>query len=353
MESININIFSLNANGLGDDTKRHAVFSKLKQKGKGVFLLQETHSCTMNASRFEKSWGNKNIIFSHGKSNSKGAAILFSDGFDFKVIKQYTDSEGRFVIIDIKHNNHTFTIANLYAPTRDKESEQISIFKQFINTLQTFNQENVIIGGDFNLYLSQKLDKMDTTSLSNDNPNYRKEIESYLDSENMFDIWRVLNPDKRMFTWHRGDKKSRLDYFFISDHLTNILKDTSILPGIHSDHSLLKLSLSNATNHNIGKGMWKFNSSLLHDTEYVTNVKNILSIAKSKYNYINDKRAVWELIKMDIRSFTVPYTVKKKKEQQALEIQLNKRYEHLHSKVLSNSANDLEEEEFISIKHEI
>ncbi len=45
MDKVDIKLFSLNANGLGDDIKRKAVFTKLKSKGEGIFLLQETHSC--------------------------------------------------------------------------------------------------------------------------------------------------------------------------------------------------------------------------------------------------------------------------------------------------------------------
>ncbi len=44
MESLDINFYSLNANGLGDKTKRIAVFTKLKKLGEGIFLLQENHS---------------------------------------------------------------------------------------------------------------------------------------------------------------------------------------------------------------------------------------------------------------------------------------------------------------------
>ena len=39
-----LNIFSLNARGLGDKKKRQAVFTWLNAKGPGVFLIQESHS---------------------------------------------------------------------------------------------------------------------------------------------------------------------------------------------------------------------------------------------------------------------------------------------------------------------
>ncbi len=87
------------------------------------------------------------------------------------------------------------------------------------------------------------------------------------------DAWRDLNPNSRRYTWHSRGKSSRFDYWFISEHLNN-LANYKILPGLHSDHSILKISLVNNI-LNRGKGFWKFNATLLHDQEYVTNIKKI------------------------------------------------------------------------------
>ena len=48
MTEIDINIYSLNCNGLNDDVKRNVVFEKLKKRGEGIALLQETHCMTEN-----------------------------------------------------------------------------------------------------------------------------------------------------------------------------------------------------------------------------------------------------------------------------------------------------------------
>ncbi len=41
METVDIILFSLNANGPGDDIKRH-VFTKLKNKGDGILYKKQT-----------------------------------------------------------------------------------------------------------------------------------------------------------------------------------------------------------------------------------------------------------------------------------------------------------------------
>ena len=79
----------------------------------------------------------------------------------------------------------------------------------------------------------------------------------------------MINPDKKFFTWHQGNKRSRLDYIFISEHLLNYVEDSGILPAIQSDHSRITLSLKTGNEATKGRGFWKFNSSLLHDQNYV------------------------------------------------------------------------------------
>ena len=57
MTEIDINIYSLKCNGLSDDVKRNAVFKKLKKRGEGIFLLQETHCTDDNEQKWRSEWG--------------------------------------------------------------------------------------------------------------------------------------------------------------------------------------------------------------------------------------------------------------------------------------------------------
>jgi exonuclease III len=314
MDEIDINVFSLNCNGLASDVKKRiSVINRLKKKGKGVFMLQETHSTDATKSKFLSLWNSKNAFFSHGSSNTKGVAILISKDYHVNLLNEYKDTDGRYVIIDVELNNTKYTIGNLYAPTRNFEKEQIETFKAFTADISKCEQENVILGGDFNLYLNPRLDKLDSMPDSSDNPDYRQEIISYLEVNNMIDIWRTLNPDKRLYTWFRGNKRSRLDYIFTSEHLLNYADKIDILPGFFSDHSLLLTSINTGNMDERGRGFWKFNTSLLHDDVYVKEIKNIVKNSRDKYQHLEDKGLVWEIIKSDIRSFTIPYTVQKKK----------------------------------------
>ncbi len=85
------------------------------------------------------------------------------------------------------------------------------------------------------------------------------------------------------------------------------------MPGIHSDHRLLKFSIINYTKHKTGNRFWKFNTSLLYNHEYITNIKNIIKSTANTHDHIEDKSRIWEIIKFEIRNYTIIYLSQKKR----------------------------------------
>ena len=58
--------------------------------------------------------------------------------------------------------------------------------------------------------------------------------------------------------------------------------------------------------HTKGNGFWKFNSSLIKDHMYVSQIKHLARSFLS--NDIPNINAQWQLLKYEIRKFTVDYT---------------------------------------------
>ncbi len=100
------------------------------------------------------------------------------------------------------------------------------------------------MGRDFNFYMDPDLDKQINMTSKDNNPVFRKEINALLDSINLVDARRVQNPNIKRYTWHSRGKLSRLDYFFISEHLLNEINKCLISTGLHSDHSIVNLELN-------------------------------------------------------------------------------------------------------------
>ena len=67
---------TINVRGLGGEAKRREVFHYLHKKGFSIFL-QDTHSEKKSEKLWSREFGSR-IFFSHGDSQSRGVAILFS-----------------------------------------------------------------------------------------------------------------------------------------------------------------------------------------------------------------------------------------------------------------------------------
>ena len=92
---------------------------------------------------------------------------------------------------------------------------------------------------------------------------------------------------------------------------------TDIIPSIWSDHSCILLQINHFENSEKGSGYWKMNNSLLKDNEYVAQMNSKLIEWKEELGtlQVKDKRVQWELIKYNIRKFTMSYSSVKKTRQ--------------------------------------
>ena len=112
-----------------------------------------------------------------------------------------------------------------------------------------------------------------------------------------------------MFTWGRINSlsQSRIDNFLVSDNFINGFIRCEIKPGIKLDHSIINLTFKRDAGVR-GLGFWKFNSMLIRNNDYVNKLKNKLDRWKEKYDYFNDKRMKWEILKYKIKKFTINYS---------------------------------------------
>ena len=79
-----LRIFSYNCRGLKNKKKRFDIFNLFKEKKADILCLQETHFVENMEKCIYSEWDG-NCLFSHGRSNSKGVAILFNIRLDIKI----------------------------------------------------------------------------------------------------------------------------------------------------------------------------------------------------------------------------------------------------------------------------
>ncbi len=175
----NVNLVSFNCNGLGIVKKRQIVFQNLK-KLNAISFIQEIH-CTKEERKWKKEQEG-DIFFSNRTSQSSGLSILFPKNINYKICNKKSDSDSRLLILKTKIDENPYVLCNVYVPTQDHKHDQINL------------------GGNFNLHLNPKLDKIDRMSNKSDNIVYRKEMLSFLDSMNLLDYFRNLYPNLRRYT---------------------------------------------------------------------------------------------------------------------------------------------------------
>ena len=122
-------IASFNVNGLRQILKRKNIFHYLKQKQYDIILLQETHSTSADEKQLICEWG-EHILFAQGESRKNGVAILFDKNLKVFFGSKCLDSSSRIFLTEIQIERK-FTLASLYAPTKDDPKFFDDLFLHF------------------------------------------------------------------------------------------------------------------------------------------------------------------------------------------------------------------------------
>ena len=203
-----------------------------------------------------------------------------------------------------------------------------------LDSLDIRQNKQLILAGDFNAFLYKMLEaKGGSPCLKNKSVAKLIKIKAHFD---LCDIWRRRNPDVKQFTFKQkhasGFIQRRLDYFFISNSLQDLITHADAFAALSTDHSPVTISISKSKNVIHGQGFWKFNSSLLSDQNYFTKTKNLIQAFHSNQNFILNSQLKWELLKYKIRKFTINYSKKLAKEQKENKTLLMNKLKELEGK---------------------
>ena len=85
----------------------------------------------------------------------------------------------------------------------------------------------------------------------------------------------------------------------------------------HCDPSSVCMEIEKKVRQPRGPGFWKFNSSLLEDRDYTATMAETIPQFIDKYKDVEDKGLLWEMVKMEIRSFTITFDSLRRKQKNA------------------------------------
>lgn len=125
-------------------------------------------------------------------------------------------------------------------------------------------QGQVLLAGDFNQVLDGALDK--SRFFQTAMPKDRAAIHMLMKDIGLIDIWRVVNPSKREYSFYSHCHKSysRIDIILISKNLINAVIDSNINAISLSDHAPVVLCLQIHPDR-LRRGRWRMNTSMLQD----------------------------------------------------------------------------------------
>ena len=322
-------IYSFNCNGLNDSKKRKDVFDYIRSKKDfQIVCLQETHWPAETEAVIRASWG-YNVWLSGEDTNRNGVAILFNNNFEYKVFDVILDPHGCFIAMSLEILRKKITLINLYGPS---SGDKPDFFQKVVDCLEQFDNDSIIITGDWNCVLDTNLDVRNYASTEN-RPRTRKKINDIMSKYDLIDIYRETHPNRRLYTWRRFNtiKQARLDYFLVSSDITSEVTDSFIEPGYRSDHSFVALALRKER-FKRDRPFWKMNNSLLRDKEYILQIKEVIQQVKKRYalliynldnidNIANNSlsftisdQLFFETLLMEIRGKTISYATFRKKQ---------------------------------------
>ena len=209
--------------------------------------------------------------------------------------------------------------------------ELVAFYRSLLQTIATNNLdeiENIIVGGDFNCPLNPVVDKRGGSLIPRQSViSTIEQLQSELD---LHDIWRIKNPTIRSFTWSQSNPLvfSRLDYWLISNSLSDNVYNVDMISAIKIDHSAITIEFQDVDDNVKGPGFWKLNCSLLNDKQYVDDV-NLLFPAwfqKGKQE-LSDPRSVWDWVKYNVKKYSRQYSMSKSRQRKLEEWQLNREFQ--------------------------
>lgn len=304
-------IYSLNANGMRNFSKIKDIFISSEVYNWDILCLQETFWSEDIMSQVEKLWDGYMFYNNYDIKNRRGVAILIKKGKidNFKNI--IYGEKGRLLKVSFEYLDKLVNIFSLYAPNELAERRK---FFEKCKTHMNIDEIN-IIGGDFNDYTDTFLDRSGT--MSDQLPN-NKHFVTFQKENNLIDVWRSRNPDKRVFsrkqTVNEILKQSRIDAFIISTNSLQYCSNCYYRMSTISDHSYVCIHFD-FTEVERGPGMWIFNTTLLNDDYYCKRIYDKISESLQCPLYKSEKLIWWDNLKYKIKAFSKLYAQKKRREE--------------------------------------
>ena len=218
--------------------------------------------------------------------------------------RSWSDDHGRFVQCEFSYRGKVFHVACVYAPNRNPECEEF-----FGDVCERVDPSApTVLCGDFNAVFDCLLDHVGLHPVDTVQ-------ESSVALAHLFspccvtDIWRYLHPSANSFTWSRWNDliASCVDLIGCPHAWISSVGGCDILPFPFSDHCALFFSVSVADAISPGPGLWKLNSSILDEPEFILLISSFWSFCRGRIFSFSSLAEWWDAEKAEIKRLSIDY----------------------------------------------
>ena len=293
-----------------------------------VVCLQETH-CISSAECL--SWFSSSgfsSVLSSGSTHSCGNIILFRPSLS--LVNSWRDTDGRLVQCEFSFHDKSFRVCCIYCPNRNPTRDQ------FLDDLHASIDPSVptILAGDFNMVIDHSVDRFGSDPADSSRES-SSSLQDLFDACCVIDIWRYLHPSSSAFTWTRwnGSFASCIDLFGVPYVWVLSVSSCEIVPCPFFDHCAVWLSVSVPDVVPPGPGLWKLNTSVLNDDEYVKIISDFWLTWRASIQLFPSLAKWWEAGKSRIKGLTICYCCSRSSTQSCNRDLLVRLIDHLKVKV--------------------
>lgn len=243
------------------------------------------------------------IYQSNFSVKSRGVAILLRKGVPFKQNALKTDREGRYIILSGEIYGFPITLINVYGPNNDEPD----FFRKVFSLIPKLSQTNLVIGGDFNCVLDAYLDRSSLKIPSQSNS--RNFLNAFIKNYSLIDIWRLMHPTDRDYTFHSHvhNVYTRIDFFLVDNNLISNILNSKIHDILISDHAPVSFEVV-FDQTSFTRPLWRMDPQLIDDPKFI----DFMSLQLEIFFNSNDKPEtssglLWETLKAFIRGCVISY----------------------------------------------
>ena len=137
-------------------------------------------------------------------------------------------------------------------------------------------------------------------------------------------------------------------YFMLSESLQDSIEIMDIIPSVQSDHSVLKLKITPINGRTRGPSSWKFNNSLINESNFVEQMKLKIPPFYQKSLELSDARGRWEYMKYKMREFSLTFSKQKAYQKKKRRLFLENRVKTLEIKLANSSDEEIVEQYYLA-----